>query len=93
MEISILKTYLVRSEGDFINGCYDLTTLSSNYYDLTCTLLPNILGASIPIYFFKTREFQNHRKFLILPATTINTDITINTDLGVIVSDMKFDSH
>lgn len=80
------KNLFSSAEGDFsMVGRYD--DLSSNYYDLRA-LLPNILGESIPSVFSKLGNFKITGTSYITD-TTIDADIKINTDLGIIVSDMK----
>ncbi len=80
------KNLFSREVGDFsMNGRFD--NLSSNYYDLRA-LLPNILGESIPTVFSKLGDFRIIGTTFITD-TTIDADININTDLGLIVSDMK----
>ena len=80
------KNLFSTTEGDFsMNGRYD--NLSSNYYDLKA-LLPNILGESIPSVFSKLGDFRITGRSYITD-TTIDADLNIYTDLGVIVSDMK----
>nr|WP_321234895.1 translocation/assembly module TamB domain-containing protein [uncultured Psychroserpens sp.] len=80
------KNLFSSAEGDFsMDGRFD--NLSSNYYDLKA-LLPNILGASIPTVFSKLGNFRITGTSYITD-TTIDANININTDLGLIVSDMK----
>ncbi|WP_235989285.1 translocation/assembly module TamB domain-containing protein [Psychroserpens algicola] len=80
------KNLFSQAEGDFsMNGRFD--NLSSNYYDLTA-LLPNILGESIPTVFSKLGDFRITGTSFITD-TTIDADININTDIGLIISDMK----
>ncbi|MEM5564782.1 translocation/assembly module TamB domain-containing protein [Psychroserpens sp. AS72] len=80
------KNLLSTEEGDFsMNGRFD--NLSSNYYDLRA-LLPNILGESIPSVFSKLGDFRITGTSYITD-TTIDADLKINTNLGLIVSDMK----
>ncbi len=80
------KNLFSRTKGDFsMNGKFD--NLSSNYYDLRA-LLPNILGKSIPTVFSKLGNFTITGTSFIT-ETTIDTDFKINTQLGLIVSDIK----
>jgi len=80
------KNLFSSTEGDFsMNGRYD--NLTSNYYDLKA-LLPNILGESIPSVFSKLGSFRITGTSYIT-NTTIDAKLNINTDLGIIVSDMK----
>ena len=80
------KNLFSKAESDFsMNGRYD--DLSSNYYDLKA-LLPNILGESIPSVFSKLGNFRITGTSYITD-TTIDANLKINTDLGIIVSDMK----
>ncbi|TXE06046.1 translocation/assembly module TamB [Gelidibacter salicanalis] len=64
-------------EGDFSN-------LSSNYYDLK-SLMPNVLGASIPSVFSKLGGFTVYGRTKIT-STDIFADLKINTALGHIES-------
>nr|WP_321226124.1 translocation/assembly module TamB domain-containing protein [uncultured Psychroserpens sp.] len=80
------KNLLSKEVGDFsMNGRFD--NLSSNYYDLKA-LLPNILGESIPSVFSKLGDFRIVGTSYITD-TTVDADINIYTDLGLIVSNMK----
>ncbi len=80
------KNLLSTKEGDFsMNARFD--NLSSNYYDLRA-LLPNILGESIPSVFSKLGDFRITGTSYITD-TTIDANLNINTNLGLIVSDMK----
>ncbi len=80
------KNLFSSAESDFsMTGRYD--NLSSNYYDLKA-LLPNVLGESIPSVFSKLGDFKITGTSYITD-TTIDADIKINTNLGLIVSDMK----
>ncbi|WP_299228173.1 translocation/assembly module TamB [uncultured Psychroserpens sp.] len=80
------KNLFSRAEGDFsMDGRFD--NLSSNYFDLKA-LLPNILGESIPSVFSKVGNFTITGNSFITD-TTIDADIKISTNLGIIVSDMK----
>lgn len=69
----------------FMNATF--TNLTSTYKDLT-TLLPNVLGASIP------STFENLGLFTLagnsqLTAETVNANIQINTDLGYVDSNLR----
>lgn len=80
------KNLFSSAEGDFsMRGRYD--DLTSNYYDLRA-LLPNILGESIPTVFSKLGNFKITGTSYITDST-IDADLKINTNLGIIVSDMK----
>ncbi|MEY8849028.1 translocation/assembly module TamB domain-containing protein [Psychroserpens sp. XS_ASV72] len=80
------KNLFSKTPGDFsMNGRFD--NLSSNYFDLRA-LLPNILGESIPSVFSKLGNFKITGTSYITD-TTIDADLNINTNIGVIVSDMK----
>ncbi|MBR9913796.1 MAG: translocation/assembly module TamB [Algicola sp.] len=80
------KNLFSKAEGDFsMNGRFD--NLSSNYYDLRA-LLPNILGESIPTVFSKLGNFTITGTSFITD-TSIDADLKVNTDLGLIVADMK----
>lgn len=65
----------------------DFSNLSSNYYDLK-SLMPNILGASIPSIFSKLGGFTIYGKTKIT-STDIVADLKINTALGHIESDLN----
>lgn len=65
----------------------NFSNLSSNYYDLK-SLMPNVLGASIPSVFSKLGSFSisgNSR----VTSTDIEATIKINTALGHIDSDLN----
>ncbi|MGC1473474.1 MAG: translocation/assembly module TamB domain-containing protein [Psychroserpens sp.] len=82
----VFKNLFSKEQGDFsMNGRFD--NLSSNYYDLRA-LLPNILGESIPSVFSKLGDFRINGTSYIT-ETTIDANLRINTDIGLIVSDMK----
>lgn len=80
------KNLFSSAEGDFsMKGRYD--DLTSNYYDLKA-LLPNILGESIPTVFSKLGNFKITGTSYITDST-IDADLKINTNLGIIVSNMN----
>ncbi|MGM5471269.1 translocation/assembly module TamB domain-containing protein [Flavobacteriaceae bacterium LMO-SS05] len=80
------KNLFNKEEGNFsMDGKF--TNLSSNYFDLR-TLLPNILGESIPSIFSKLGNFSISGTSFIT-ATTIDADLDINTKLGHIKSNLK----
>ncbi|WP_299274565.1 translocation/assembly module TamB [uncultured Psychroserpens sp.] len=80
------KNLFSKEDGDFsMNGRFD--NLTSNYFDLRA-LLPNILGESIPSVFSKLGNFTITGTSFITDST-IDADLNINTDLGLIVSDMN----
>ncbi|MGB3607075.1 translocation/assembly module TamB domain-containing protein [Psychroserpens sp.] len=82
----VFKNLFSKEQGDFsMNGRFD--NLSSNYYDLRA-LLPNILGESIPSVFSKLGDFRINGTSYIT-ETTIDANLRINTEIGLIVSDMK----
>ena len=62
-------------------------TLSSNYNDLTA-LLPRILGKAIPSVLSKVGNFRINGTSKIT-AQQVDANISINTDLGFIESDLK----
>lgn len=80
------KNLFSKAEGDFSMQA-NFNNLTSNYYDLRA-LLPNLLGESIPSVFSKLGNFTITGTSFITD-TTIDADIKINTDLGLIVSDME----
>lgn len=65
----------------------DFSNLSSNYYDLK-SLMPNVLGASIPSIFSKLGGFTIYGKSKIT-STDIVADLKINTALGHIESNLN----
>ncbi|WP_245577784.1 translocation/assembly module TamB domain-containing protein [Gelidibacter mesophilus] len=65
----------------------DFSNLSSNYYDLK-SLMPNVLGASIPSIFSKLGGFTLYGKSKIT-STDIVADLKINTALGHIESNLN----
>ncbi len=69
-------------EGDFKN-------LSSNYNDLR-SLMPNVLGASIPSMFSKVGNFKIEGKSKVT-STQIETNVDIDTDIGFASTDLKLD--
>jgi hypothetical protein len=68
--------------GFYMKGSFD--KLSSSYQNLT-TLLPNVLGKSLPTSMKKLGHFTVIGD-VELTATYINADFTLNTDLGTVVS-------
>lgn len=75
-----IEPHTFEMDGDFSN-------LSSNYHDLR-SLMPNVLGASIPSIFSKLGSFTVYGKTKIT-STDIAADIKINTALGHIDSDLN----
>ena len=65
----------------------DFSNLSSNYYDLK-SLMPNVLGASIPSIFSKLGGFTIYGQTKI-SSTDIVADLKINTVLGHIESNLN----
>ncbi|WP_317172466.1 translocation/assembly module TamB domain-containing protein [Gelidibacter maritimus] len=65
----------------------DFSNLSSNYYDLK-SLMPNVLGASIPSIFSKLGGFTVYGKSKIT-SSDIVADLKINTALGHIESNLN----
>lgn len=65
----------------------DFSNLSSNYYDLK-SLMPNVLGASIPSIFSKLGGFSIYGKTKIT-STDIEANLKINTGLGHIESNLN----
>ena len=65
----------------------DFSNLSSNYYDLK-SLMPNVLGASIPSIFSKLGSFTVYGNTNIT-STDIAATININTALGHIDSNLN----
>ena len=81
---------LFNSENDnfYMNG--EFQNLSSNYNDLT-TLLPNVLGKSIPSAFVKLGEFTIVGNSEIT-SKKIVANLEIDTELGFINSDLELDN-
>ncbi|WP_233530717.1 translocation/assembly module TamB domain-containing protein [Gelidibacter salicanalis] len=71
---------LFNSENNTFAMAGDFSNLSSNYYDLK-SLMPNVLGASVPSVFSKLGSFTIYGKTEIT-ATDIYADLKINTALG-----------
>lgn len=78
---------LFNSEDDNFSMTGDFTNLTSTYRDLR-TLLPNVLGASLPSIFNKLGVFVITGKTNIT-TNAINADLNITTDLGFIKSNLK----
>ncbi|WP_235922019.1 translocation/assembly module TamB domain-containing protein [Flavobacterium phycosphaerae] len=79
------KNLFPRAPGDFyMKG--DFSKISSNYSDLT-KLLPNILGKKLPSSLAKLGQFYYVGKAEVT-QTYINTDFVMNTDLGLVESDL-----
>ena len=72
-------------EGFAINGRFD--NLASNYKDLT-DLLPRLLGNSIPTILSEVGNFRIKGTSYITEKT-VDADIIINTDIGLIDTDLK----
>jgi hypothetical protein len=64
----------------------DFKKISSNYADLT-KLLPNVLGKKLPSSLAKLGQFYYVGKAEVT-QTYINTDFVMNTDLGLVESDL-----
>jgi len=74
-----------RAPGDFyMKGDFD--KISSNYADLT-KLLPNVLGKKLPSSLAKLGQFYYVGKTEVT-QTYINADFVMNTDLGIVESDL-----
>ncbi|RXJ51519.1 translocation/assembly module TamB [Gelidibacter gilvus] len=78
---------LFNSESNTFEMDGDFSNLSSNYYDLR-SLMPNVLGASIPSIFSKLGGFTIYGKTKIT-STDIVADLKINTALGHIESNLN----
>ena len=79
------KNLFNSGENNFaLDGRFD--DLSSNYYDLK-SLLPNILGESIPTIFSKVGNFSINGKAKITP-TYIDANLDIHTEIGHIDTNM-----
>ena len=65
----------------------DFDRLSSNYYQLR-TLLPNILGRTLPSSFQKFGQF-NIRGITEITEESIDANLIIDTEIGGSVSDLK----
>ncbi|MGV8812524.1 MAG: translocation/assembly module TamB domain-containing protein [Gelidibacter sp.] len=78
---------LFNSESNTFEMDGDFSNLSSNYYDLK-SLMPNVLGASIPSVFSKLGNFTAYGNTRIT-STDIEATLKINTALGHIDSDLS----
>ena len=78
---------LFNSEANTFEMDGDFSNLSSNYYDLK-SLMPNVLGASIPSIFSKLGNFTVYGNTRIT-STDIEATLKINTALGHIDSDLN----
>ncbi len=78
---------LFNSESNTFEMDGDFSNLSSNYYDLK-SLMPNVLGASIPSLFSKLGNFTIYGNTRIT-STDIEATLKINTALGHIDSDLS----
>lgn len=78
---------LFNSESNTFEMDGDFSNLSSNYYDLK-SLMPNVLGASIPSIFSKLGGFTIYGRTKIT-STDIVADLKINTALGHIESNLN----
>ncbi|MFK5958227.1 MAG: translocation/assembly module TamB domain-containing protein [Lutibacter sp.] len=65
----------------------NLTNLTSDYYHLK-TLLPNVLGNTLPSSFEKFGRFTIHGD-LYLTKNLINVQLTLNTAIGTSISDLE----
>lgn len=77
-----------KEEGFSLDG--EFQNLSSNYKDLTA-LLPRILGKSIPTVLSKVGDFKIKGTSYITEHQ-INADVIINTDLGLIDSNLQLNN-
>ncbi|RAJ26617.1 uncharacterized protein DUF490 [Gelidibacter algens] len=78
---------LLNTETNTFSMDGDFSNLSSNYYDLK-SLMPNVLGASIPSIFSKLGGFTIYGKAKIT-SKDIFADLSINTALGHIDSNLN----
>ena len=78
---------LFNAEEDNFKMIGNFTNLSSNYYDLT-SLMPNVLGASIPSTFKKFGNFKI-RGTSEITSKLIKTNTIISTELGNIDSQLQ----
>ncbi|MEO8773441.1 MAG: translocation/assembly module TamB domain-containing protein [Gelidibacter sp.] len=78
---------LFNSESNTFAMDGNFSNLSSNYYDLK-SLMPNVLGASIPSIFSKLGSFTVYGNTLIT-STDIEANLKINTALGHIDSNLN----
>ncbi|WP_456377386.1 translocation/assembly module TamB domain-containing protein [Lutibacter sp.] len=65
----------------------NLTNLTSDYNHLK-TLLPNVLGKTLPSSFKKLGRFTIRGETYVTP-NLINAQITMDTDIGILVSDLE----
>ena len=78
---------LFNSEADNFYMKGNFSNLSSNYRDLKA-LLPNVLGEAIPSVFDRLGDFYIVGQSEIT-STTIKADLRINTDLGLVDSNLQ----
>lgn len=78
---------LFNTESNTFSMDGDFSNLSSNYYDLK-SLMPNILGASIPSIFTKLGGFSIYGKARIT-STDVFADLNMNTALGHIDTNLN----
>ncbi|WP_430468057.1 translocation/assembly module TamB domain-containing protein [Winogradskyella ouciana] len=84
-DVTFKNLFSNNEEGFTIEG--EFQNLASNYNDLVA-LLPNILGRSMPTFLSKVGNFKIVGKSYVT-AKQIDADITIDTDLGFIDSNLK----
>lgn len=80
------KNLFSAAEDDFSMNAY-LSNLTSTYSDLK-TLLPNVLGASLPSSLDRLGQFRITGNTQVT-ASTVVANVKINTDLGVVDSDLE----
>lgn len=84
-DVTFKNLFSNNEEGFAIEG--EFQNLASNYNDLVA-LLPNILGRSMPTFLSRVGNFKIVGKSYVT-AKQIDADITIDTDLGFIDSNLK----
>ncbi|MDH7912539.1 translocation/assembly module TamB [Winogradskyella sp. SYSU M77433] len=84
-DITFKNLFSDDEEGFAINGRFD--NIASNYKDLT-DLLPRLLGNSIPTILSEVGNFRIKGTSYITEKT-VDADIVINTDIGLIDTDLK----
>lgn len=77
---------LFNAQEDNFEMTGEFSNLTSNYNDLT-SLLPNVLGASIPSVFGKLGNFTLRGSTHIKPST-IDANVVIDTELGLVNTDL-----
>ncbi|MFH4968229.1 translocation/assembly module TamB domain-containing protein [Gaetbulibacter sp. M240] len=81
-----LKNIFSKQKGDFVMNA-SFNNLTSTYWDLDA-IMPNVLGKVIPTSFETLGNFKITGTSRVT-ASTVDADININTDLGLVDADLK----